>query len=118
VGFGVCNLDLIYPVACRLALSEVNAPAIVIDESCRIFPRAPGEQEVGDAWISTRKPCARYQAHGQYSASDVAGYVANFSRRMTGSSALDIHGAGDETRGRIAVLSGQDSEILPILDLT
>jgi hypothetical protein len=32
VGLGVCNLDLIYPVARRLALSEVHAPAIVIDE--------------------------------------------------------------------------------------
>jgi hypothetical protein len=50
VGFGICDLDLIYPVACRLALSEVNAPAIVIDESCRIVPRATDEQEVDVAW--------------------------------------------------------------------
>ena len=59
MGLGVCNPDLIYPAACRLALSEVNAPAIVIDESCRIFPRAPGKQEADVAWINTwkqRKP--------------------------------------------------------------
>jgi len=65
VGLGVCNLDLIYPVACRLALSEVNGPAIVFDESCRIFPRAPGEQEVDVAWIKTwkqRKPLPRHEA--------------------------------------------------------
>jgi hypothetical protein len=65
VGFCVCNLALIYPVACRLALSEVNAPAIVIDESCRIFPQAPGEQEVGVALLAPGSKRSRHPPRGK-----------------------------------------------------
>jgi hypothetical protein len=39
---GIFNPDRIYPVTPGLGLSEVNAVAIVIDESC---PQAPSEQE-------------------------------------------------------------------------
>jgi hypothetical protein len=58
---GIFNLDRIYPVTPGLGLSEVNAVAIVIDESC---PQAPSEQESTmpdqdlEAWEAVTPPRA------------------------------------------------------------